>query len=143
MPRISVIIAILVCVSTHIMPKPAFPASDSLTSLWELALTHLQNGNYAAAGSEFTRWIDQARSANIRSPEAHFNLALSLWAEKKRPGLAIAHLLESASISHSVFHLWKVHKTLSELQRKLGILDPATDTISFIYSPAMPDGFFG
>lgn len=117
---------------------PAFAAwkSDG-TELWERSLVALKSKSFAESSELISRWLRLAVEQGVLSREAHFNLALSQWGEKKADLCAI-NLLISSSLSQSPFHNWKVLHALEITQKKLGISEPITDQLLFRVSLLVP-----
>jgi hypothetical protein len=93
----------------------------------------------------FSEWIDAARVQGVKSSEAHHHLALAHW-EKKEPGKAVFHLMESAKLRQNPFSalgiLGQVHQIESEQSIRDGVSASPMLYLHFIFTPNVIT-FFG
>ena len=110
---------------------PAFSMEPAAAGpLWDSGLKALERSDYQVAVSDFTEWIANGAKAGVRSPEAHYNLALSHW-NLKQNGPAIYHLLKSATLSSSPIKAWERLDSLGSLQKEIGIHDGVPEKLFF------------
>jgi len=86
----------------------------------------------------FSAWIDAAKAQGIQSSEAHHHLALAHW-ERKEPGQAVLHLMESANLRQNPFSalgiLGQVHQIESEQSIRDGVSTSPMLYLHFIFTP--------
>lgn len=102
-------------------PVSALGGSSELETKWDSALEALEQQDYPGASRLLESWVTDAGAAGMRSSQAHYNLGLALW-EQKRPGQAVYHFLTSVSLAgpFDAMNLWS---SLGQIQRELGIRD--------------------
>lgn len=89
---------------------------------WTAALTAMEKGDPANAKASLLRFVAAAEAQGIRSPEAHFNLAIAHW-DLKEPGPAAAEVLRSLLTGQSLSHIARAQSVMAGMQRELGVSD--------------------
>jgi len=90
------------------------------SEVWQQGVTALKANDPKAAQTAFEEWAKAFGPEASRSPEYHYNLGIANW-ELKQAGSAVFHLLQS---TQGYLSPWNVHstlKTVSGIQRELGI----------------------
>jgi hypothetical protein len=85
-----------------------------LDSLWQEALHSPADQRI----QKWTHWIEEAKTQNIVSPEAYFNLAQAHWSQEQ-VSLAVYNLLLSAQLRPGFISAWRDLALLTRIQRAL------------------------
>lgn len=123
---------------TLLVSGPGFAAD--LESQWRDAVEKQQAGQIDTAIALFEAWIAAASSKGVRSPEAHYNLAIA-YRSKKDAGRASYHLLESAVLRRSPVRSWTDAQLLSQWETTAGVRDGASSQLGLRFSLAVGKGF--
>lgn len=101
--------------------------ADPNDDVWKQGVTALKANDSKTALAVFTSWAALVGADANRSPEYHYNLGIAYW-DQKRAGNSVYHLLQSTQGYLSPFRVHSTLKTVSGIQRELGIRDnPAED----------------